>query len=376
LATVITVDKSRLQKVEEGLLLIISHFDPNEPLWPRKISTHKTGRSQIIVYSIEEALKKFQESDFLDCYISAYPIYTDEYIQRTGIMFVPTLSFIDLDREDFETDEKFEVVLSKTLVNIKKILGTNPTVLSTGGGKHFLIPQSIIKPLEKIGDFKQFPEPSRKFLQFEEWLMTDGKADQFHNRTVSFRNCMLRIPGSLNANPDNGLVKFDKGQIVEILPEAEVRVIQSWDGNRPPADHLLPRCYNWLKSIEIRDMQRRIERDKMFRGKKWKVINETMTFPWIEKLLEKPIDNYRYFCVWRILVPYLINIRKLSRQDAYNIIWTWLDKCNSVKKLNFSQKKVDWSIDHPGKFPPIAWYNLERENKLLFQKLREDGVIY
>jgi len=69
-------------------------------------------------------------------------------------------------------------------------------------------------------------------MLFEEQCLTDGKADQNHSNNISFGNCMLRIPGSLNANPDNGLVKFD-GQIVDILPEAEVIVVKHWDKNKP-----------------------------------------------------------------------------------------------------------------------------------------------
>jgi Primase X len=48
-------------------------------------------------------------------------------------------------------------------------------------------------------------------------------------------------------------------------------------------------------------------------------INSTKIW-WIEKLLHTPLDDYRKFAVWRILAPYLINIRKYSPEEAYNII--------------------------------------------------------
>jgi hypothetical protein len=368
----VPIPKSRLQKVEEGLRLIISHFDPNEPLWPRMISTHLTGGSQIKVYSIEEALVWFQEADFLDCRISAYPIYTDEYINRTGIMFVPTLLLIDLDREHFGTDEVFEAAATKTIANIKKILGANPTILWTGGGYHYLIPQSIIKPLEKIDDFKQFLEPSRKFLHFEEWLMSDGKADQNHNRSVSFKNCMLRIPGSLNFGACH---RNDKDEVIDIPPNAEVRIIQTWDGNRPSVNHLLPRCYMWLKAQVIKDMQRRVEADRVNRKYRRRSGEKKSTFQWIEKLLKKPIDSNRYYCTWRILVPYLINVRRLSRQEASDIIQGWLAKCNSVKRLSFNPRKVNDVLQRVGSYYPIARADLEQDNKLLFRLLKDEDVV-
>jgi len=52
-------------------------------------------------------------------------------------------------------------------------------------------------------------------MRWEEELLTNGKGDQNHWSTVSFNNCMLRVPGSLNAN----LVRFDdKHNIVDIPP--------------------------------------------------------------------------------------------------------------------------------------------------------------
>jgi len=52
----------------------------------------------------------------------------------------------------------------------------------------------------------------------------DGKGDQSHWSTVSFNICMLRIPGSLNSK----YIQFDKSEVY-IPPEAEVRIVKSWD---------------------------------------------------------------------------------------------------------------------------------------------------
>ena len=66
--------------------------------------------------------------------------------------------------------------------------------------------------------FKQFVQPSRKFLHFEEQLLTEKNADQNHWKTVSYNNCMVRVPWSLNSNQ----VRFDeRGEIVDIPTEAE-----------------------------------------------------------------------------------------------------------------------------------------------------------
>jgi len=92
----------------------------------------------------------------------------------------------------------------------------------------------------------------------------------------------------------------DKDEIIGIPPEAEARIIQRWDGNRPSANDLIPRCYNWLNAESIRDMQRRIEADKISRSKSRKYYqrpSKEKRFQWIENLLNKPIlSDHRYYC--------------------------------------------------------------------------------
>ena len=58
------------------------------------------------------------------------------------------------------------------------------------------------------------------------------------------------------------------------------------------------------------------------------------TLPWIEKLLQTPIDDYRKNAVSLILAPYLINIKKVSYDNALNIINNWLSKCDKSRKLD------------------------------------------
>jgi len=130
----------------------------------------------------------------------------------------------------------------------------------------------------------------------------------------------------------------------------------------------------WLKAAAIKEMQNRIERDKSTRFSRWNIRNNK--FQWIENLLNKPIDSNKYYCTWRILAPYLINVRGLSRQEALDIIQSWLMKCNSIKRLSFTLRKVSNVLDKVGTYYPIARSDLEQDNELLFQLLKNEGVVY
>ena len=75
---------------ESGLDYILSHFQGD--LWPRTISTKATGGAQIPVRSKEEALKWFEQDNFLDCKINGYP----KRIEWKGInLQAPNFIFID-----------------------------------------------------------------------------------------------------------------------------------------------------------------------------------------------------------------------------------------------------------------------------------------
>ena len=284
-------------EVKEGLIFILNHLDN---LWPRMISTYPTKGGQRLVNNFAEAMAWFKAANFLDCRISAYPKYTDYYVSRTGI--APSILLVDIDKEHFKTAEEFELTATRTRTNFNDILGSQPTQLFTGGGYHFIQPQHAFV-LEKVYKFSKFDQPSRRFMHFEEQLLTDGKGDQSHWSTVSFNNCMLRVPGSLNSK----LVQFDnKGRIIDIPYDAKVRVVKHWDGNTPSIKRvLLMQYYIWLQSAVIRNLQRQKEEKSKYRhtyGRARKCMN-IHDYDWIEKLLNKPIPTHRNYCVWKILYP-------------------------------------------------------------------------
>src|SRR5215475_11659437 len=69
-----------------------------------------------------------------------------------------------------------------------------------------------------MAEFNQFEDPSKKMLRWLEKYLSNGKSDSVHNRTVSFGNCMLRVPGSINSKHNNS--------------KNQVQVIKEWNGER------------------------------------------------------------------------------------------------------------------------------------------------
>jgi hypothetical protein len=232
-------------KVQDALDFILSHFQ--EPLFPRKIMTKQLGY-QVEVFNKEEVLEYFKSSNYEDCRINAYPSFTEYHgINRTPISFL----MVDLDSKDFRREEDskkkelLEKALNNTLQKIKESIGGNPTVLWTGNGYHIYQPVSgfILEEYETFYEFTKYfdKDLTSMFIQFAEEYFTDYAADRLHNPTV--KSCLVRIPGSLNSKC------VIKGQ------DAEVKIIQKWDGSRPSIQPFLRYFRLWLIQKRIDDIE-------------------------------------------------------------------------------------------------------------------------
>ena len=198
---------TRRQKVLEGIFILLSLFSTTKQqrIFPRKIMTSKT-RGQVIVYSVEQMIQYFEEADFVDCRINAYPTFLNEAEERdyeNGInldIFAPNILFIDLDLKDFPSKSELDNVLRKILKHISSILyGSNPLLLWSGNGYHVIVPVKATTALERFEDFKGLSDrPSSEFLQFAKYFLSFSKADKANN--PAFKSCLLRVPYTLNPN--------------------------------------------------------------------------------------------------------------------------------------------------------------------------------
>lgn len=357
--------------VEDGLGFLLGHFQ--EPRWPRTISTRTTEGRQIKVMNREEALARFKQANLLDCRINAYPHREDWAIELLGQ--APNFIFIDEDKSNFSTKHRLDMTLQRTIKKIKQKLDNNtqPTVLWSGGG------YNILQPVEAfvLGQESLFADlvknPDTEFLRFAEKYLSNNKSDPAHNPSI--KSCMLRVPGSYNSK----LVNFDaRGECIEPPPpQTQVRMVQNWNSFRPSIRRILPEFYIYLTDAKIKEIKRHreVEKRRVKLSPSYVLgIADKTTIKWIEKLLQTPIPNYRKYATWRILAPYLINIRKLSYEDTFNLIREWLVKCSSIKSLNFNAKtRIQQSIDRVGNFRPISLDHLKLENWQLYDLMKKDA---
>ncbi len=197
----------RKQKVEEGAKIILSLFSlvGQQRLFPRKIMTFVT-KVQVLVYSFEEIIKEFEEAEYKNCRINAYPAFLNEAEEKDyekGInlsIFAPNILFLELDLKDFSSRLELDKNINKIIKHISKILqGSKPLILWSGRGYHIIIPVDAKESLEHFEEFETLSEkPSSEFLQFAKSYLSFNKADKAN--TPAFKSCLVRVPHTFNQN--------------------------------------------------------------------------------------------------------------------------------------------------------------------------------
>ena len=319
--------------------------------------TKKLGY-QKIVSSKEKALEHFIESEFIDCRINAFPAL------KEGATWIPDLLFIDLDLSNFTSKRSLQVTLNKTLKSIKEKLdnNTHPTVLWSGNGYHVILPVYCPIAFERIVEFREFDNPSERFLRFAKDNLSNNKADKANN--PSFRSCLLRIPNSFNAKC------LAKG---ESLENSKVKIIQEWNRDRPSIKYLLLEFRRYLITQKIKELNKKREIERRSGYYSNRGINNRF---WIEKLLDTPISDFRKNATNLILAPYLVYIKKLSYQQSFDILTNWLQKCNSIKNLDF---KPDYLVKYAlttaiqKRIPPMKLVTLKDRNLQLYNILHKQN---
>jgi antitoxin component of RelBE/YafQ-DinJ toxin-antitoxin module len=99
---------------------------------------------------------------------------------------------------------------------------------------------------------------------------------------------------------------------------------------------------------------------------------ESHSLSWIETLLQTPISDFRKNAIGLILAPYLINIKKMPYDVAFQTLQNWLDRCNELRSLdpNFSYR-IKYSLNAAMRKQqlPLKLTTLETKNNDLYQML-------
>jgi hypothetical protein len=158
----------------------------------------------------------------------------------------------------------------------------------------------------------------------------------------------------------------------------QVTIIQKWNGKRPAIQWITNDFKDYLIQKRIDKIkERRKEKEKKSSSfyKQLIIDKQNNKIEWIENLLQTPIEDCRKQCLWRILLPYLINIRKLTSEEAFIILNEWLQKCDKLRKLDFIPKiKIKVDLKNVKIYLPPSKEKLKRYTEL-YNILRTKNIL-
>jgi hypothetical protein len=113
-----------------------------------------------------------------------------------------------------------------------------------------------------------------------------------------------------------------------------MRQIRHIIGNRPAINWILHDFRRHLIQERINELEQR-RRSNYYHEKRNIHDNPSNNnIYWIDLLLKTTISDDRKYVLSLIVAPYLVNMKRMSFDDAFSIIKNWLDKCGSVRKLD------------------------------------------
>jgi hypothetical protein len=220
-------------------------------------------------------------------------------------------------------------------------------------------------PLEDIKDLAKLdPNTSNKFLQFTERYLSRNKHDKSHHPAI--KSCMLRVRGSTNS------------KCKEIGLDPEVKIIQECDGHRPDYRLLIGGFYaDLVGRYHHHDTQRIWTSTSISANNNINNYNNNTTIPWIEKLLQTPIEDYRKHASNLVIIPYLVVCRGMSdTNEVHDIVMQWADKCAEFQRLDPSRRefsiRIRRRIDEVrrDRVPPMTLDTLKERNRELYGSLK------
>jgi hypothetical protein len=67
--------------------------------------------------------------------------------------------------------------------------------------------------------------------------------------------------------------------------------------------------------------------------------------------------------LWKISIPYLLNVQKLTDKESILIWIKWLDACNNIRELDFEPlQRIKENIKNVKSYLPISKAKLKEEN--------------
>jgi len=235
---------------------------------------------------------------------------------------------IDIDSDDLEGAKG----LASALVEALEFYGVRPRVKFSGRrGFHIIVSGmafDVFSQEDYIRAYEILPQQITRFLL--QAVRSEVRRLAKVDMQIYTPRRLLRCAYSLH---DSGLVSIPVYDLKAFkLEDAEPQNVGEVDlgwvcyrNEFREGARLLEALRLWLQDRE--------KPTKMFPRRRGGVKGARNEIKWIEKLMERPVDDGRHRLLWLVIAPYLVNVKKLGLEEAYEEAWRYFQKCDRVRRL-------------------------------------------
>ena len=89
-------------------------------------------------------------------------------------------------------------------------------------------------------------------------------------------------------------------------------------------------------------------------------------YGWIERLLEKPVDDGRRRLLWLVIAPYLVNVKGFPIDEAIHQAYNYLLKCSEIRPIREDPRKLaEYYVNYAARtgLKPVSLQTLKTRNE-------------
>ncbi|MEM0288274.1 MAG: DNA primase noncatalytic subunit PriX [Nitrososphaerota archaeon] len=296
---------------------------------------------QFLVNSLDELNDVIKSAENMDVFVATH----SEEHKAAGVTENLMLDFDD--EEDLDVASEAAVRAGRA---VESLFEVRPMIYFSGAkGYHVVIP-FMEKALPNGG--KELPS----FLTFiAEKIISDARLSK--NRAIDWQVInnplrFMRVVGSLHYFPDK--------------EAKEVKLVQAWD--HAFADpRIVYGDFSMNNIVKMHRQKRKRRNDDQY---KRNYMTNPFSKGWIEELLQHPVADGRHRLLWHVIAPYLINVKRLSLQDAFEIAQRYFDECSKIKPLDASfGREIIRYLKYAEKdgYPPWRLETIKEKDPQLFE---------
>ncbi len=149
---------------------------------------------------------------------------------------------------------------------------------------------------------------------------------------------LIRIPYTINEKSQHLAIGIDPSWDMEKIAKYSIKGPEEFPIRRIEYSNEIRKA---VKEIKLREPETRGS---------YRASSSGSSVEWIERLLQHPIPDGRHRILWHVIAPYLMNVKGLDLDQAFEVARDYFMKCNQLNPLSPSVSQFERTVRYHLKY--------------------------